>query len=137
MLIKNDLKKTDNQKVCTFANESIKYVAKNSKGKLVKVRIEKDLFESILYLALQRKMDMGRVLTYSLTPIPLSLCHIDGKINKTPKSTLTKELEKSSVLNNPEMGAAVIVDGMFFLHLLSGLPETSGFVSSLFFCQKD
>ena len=35
-----------------------------------------------------------------LTLIALSLCHIDDKMSKTTKSTLMKELEKSSVLNN-------------------------------------
>ena len=70
---------------------------------------------------------MGEVLTYPLTPVPLSLCHIDGSMNKTPKSTLMKELEMSCVLNNPKMVDVVIVDGMLFL--LSDLPETIGFVS--------
>ena len=72
---------------------------------------------------------MGEALTYPLTLAPLSLCYIDSRMNKTPKSTLMKELEKSSVLNNPEMVDMVTVDGMFFLHLLSDLPETFGFVS--------
>ena len=39
-----------------------------------------------------------------------------------------KELEKSSVLNNPEM-VVVIGEGMFFFHLRSDLPEIFGFVS--------
>ena len=88
-------KKLSKQKVYTFASEGVKFVAKSGKGKLVEVRMERDLFGSILFLALQRQIDMGEVLTYPLTPIPLSLCHIDGKMNKTPKSTLMKELEKS------------------------------------------
>ena len=117
------------QKVSTFANESMKYVARSGKAKLIEVRMERDLFGSILYLALQRKIDMGEALTYPLTLAPLSLCYIDSRMNKTPKTTLMKELEKSSVLNNPEMVDMVTVDGMFFLHLLSDLPETFGFVS--------
>ena len=32
-------------------------------------------------------------------------------------------------LNNPEMVDVLTVDGMFFFHLLSDLPETFGFVS--------
>ena len=72
---------------------------------------------------------MREVFTYPLTPVPLSLGHIDGRTNETTKSTLMKELGKSSVLNNPEMVDVVIFDGIFFLHLLSDLPETFGFVS--------
>ena len=34
-----------------------------------------------------------------------------------------KELEKSIVLHNPKMIDVVIIEGMFFLHLLSDLPE--------------
>ena len=95
--------------------------------------MEGDLFGSSLFLALQRQIDMGEVLTYPLTPIPLSLCHIDGKMNKTPKSTLMKELEKSSILSNPQSNDVAIVAGMFFLHLLSNLPETFGAVSKAIF----
>ena len=44
---------------------------------------------------------------------------------------LMKELEKPSVLNNPEMVDVVIIEGMFFLCLLSDLFETFGFVRSI------
>ena len=56
---------------------------RSGKGKLVEVRMERNLFGSILYLAPQRKIDMGEVLTYPLTSVPRSLCHIDSKMNKT------------------------------------------------------
>ena len=56
---------------------------------------------------------MAEVLTYPVTPIPLSLCHIDGKMSKTTKSTLTKDLEKSSVLNSPEMVGVVMLRECF------------------------
>ena len=79
-------KKLSKQKVSPSANESIKFVARSGKGNLVKVRMETDLFGSIMYLAVQRKIDVGEVLTYPLTTIPLSLCHIDGRINKAPTS---------------------------------------------------
>ena len=43
-----------------------------------------------------------------------------------------KELEKkSSVFNNPEMVDVVIAEEMFFLHLLSHLPETLEFDRSI------
>ena len=88
--------------------------------------MERALFGSILYLAPQRKIDMREVLTYPLTPVPLSLFHFDGRMNKTPKSTLMKKLEKSSVLNNPKIVDVVLANGMFFLHLHSDLPEIFG-----------
>ena len=45
-------KKLSKQKVSTLANEGIKYVTRSDKGKLVEVKMERDLFGSILYLAL-------------------------------------------------------------------------------------
>ena len=89
--------------------------------------MERNLFGIILYLALQRKIDMGEVLTYPLTPIPLNLCRIDGKMNKTFKNTFMKN---SSVLNNPEMVDVVIVNGMFFLNHLPDSTETLGFAGT-------
>ena len=71
------------------------------------------------------------------------MLYIDSKMGKTTKITLRKKLEKSSVLNNPEMVDVVIVEGIFFLDLLPDLPETIGLISrsilrKLFsFCQKD
>ena len=88
--------------------------------------MERDLFGSILCLALQRKINMEEDLDYPLTP---SLCHIDGKMSKTIKSTLMKELEKSSVWHNPEMLDVVTIEGMFFHHFPSNLPETFEFVN--------
>ena len=72
---------------------------------------------------------MEEVLSYPVTRILLSLCHIDSKMSKTTKSTLMKELQNSNILNNPEMAHAVRVKGMFFLDLLPELPEILGFVS--------
>ena len=62
--------------------------------------MEKDLSDGILFIALQRKVDMGMALQYPRTPIPLSLwCHVDGSMNTTSKSLLRQELEKTPVLN--------------------------------------
>ena len=85
-----------------------------------------------IVLSTAKKNRYGGVLTYPLTPLPLSLCHIDGSMNKKTKSTLMEELEKSSVLNNQEMVDVVIVDGMFLLRFLFNLPETFGFVRNLY-----
>ena len=41
----------------------------------------------------RKKVDMGEVLKYPLTPIPLSLCHVDGTMLNTPKSKLLQYME--------------------------------------------
>ena len=58
--------------------------------------------------------------------MPLSLCHTDGRIQSTPKSALLDEVKPrvTSVLS--EYIDVIIVDGMFFLHLLIHLPSTMG-----------
>ena len=94
-------------------------------SKLVEVRMERDLFGCILFLALQQKIDMGEVLKYPLTPIPpLSLCHVDGSMLKTTKVALLTDLEKRVQCNDPPSVDVLIIDGMFFLHLMHDLPAT-------------
>ena len=80
--------------------------------------MEPDLFGSIIFLALQRKIDIWEVLKYPQTPVPISCCHIDGSMLSTCKAALPKELEKRVKTVAPNSIESIIVDGMFFLHLL-------------------
>ena len=122
--------KITQQKVKTFANEGCKYVKKSKDNKIIQLTMERDLFGSILFIALQRKIDMGEILKYPLTPVPSSLCHIDGNMNKTPKAKLLDHLEKTTTVSrHPVTVHVLIIDGMFFLHLLQDLPETYGSIS--------
>ena len=72
------------QNILNFANEGKQYKIRGSNNSLMTVQIVQDLFGSILLLSLQRKIDMVEVLSYPLTPIPLSLCHTVGTMQKTP-----------------------------------------------------
>lgn len=66
----------------------------------------------ILAIALENKVDIKQVLEYPLTPVSLSLCHIDGLMNKTPKATLFQKLE-ACVTNIPfSLIDAYIVHGI-------------------------
>ena len=72
---------------------------------------------------------MGEVLKYPLTPVPLSLCHVDGSMHKSPKAALMKHLE-TKVVSQPSLSIDVtIIDAMFFLHLYQNLPATFGGVA--------
>ena len=42
--------------------------------------MQRDLFGRLLGISLNEKIDIKKVLTFPLTPVPLSLCHIDGTI---------------------------------------------------------
>ena len=81
------------QKILDVSNEGASYSLRGANNKLMAVEMVRDLFGSILFLALQRKIDMAEVLSFPLTPIPLSLSHADGNMLKTQKSKLIEELE--------------------------------------------
>ena len=88
--------------------------------------MERDLIGRILAIALDKKVDIAHVLSYPLTPIPLCCSHIDGEMNKTPKSALFKCLEKRQVPFNPKSIDVLIFNGFFLLHLFVDLPDTFG-----------
>ena len=85
------------QKLRTFAANGKRFKL-NTESKTVAIRMERDLFGSILFLALKKKVDMSSVLKYPLTPAPLSLCHVDGTMNQTPKlmSELASKIPEDS-----------------------------------------
>ena len=100
------------QKIHSFAKESSNFKLTN-KNKIIEVKMEQDLFRSILFLPLQRKIDIGEMLKFPLTPVPLCLAHIDGSMQKTRKSSLLKELETrviSKALSNTD---TFVIDGDF------------------------
>jgi hypothetical protein len=117
------------QKLKTFSSEVPKRQVIGNDNKIKAVTMMRDLFGSVLYLSLEKDIDMGLVLQYPLTPVPLSLSHIDGSMLKTPKVTLLKNLESRIVSIPPNNIDITVVDAMFYLHLQTNLPETFGAVS--------
>ena len=89
----------------------------------------RDLFVSILLLSLKQRIDMGEVLKYSLTQVPLSLANVDGSMKKTPKVKLLQELESRVASLKPASIDVMVVDAMFFLHLLVEPPSTFGSIA--------
>ena len=88
-----------------------------------------DLFGSILFLTLKRKIDMAEVLSFPLTPTLLSLRHADGTMLKTQKSKLMEELESRIFSEKANHVDVIIIDVMFFLHLWKDLPATFGTIA--------
>lgn len=59
--------------------------------KVHEITLQRDLFGHSLALSLDTTIDLEKVLCFPITPMPLSLCHIDchiGSLNKTDKSVL-------------------------------------------------
>ena len=71
------------QTIHSFATEGGTKNIKVGDGKTISACLIRDLFGSILFLSLERKADMAEVLSYPLTPVPLSLSHVDGAMLKT------------------------------------------------------
>ena len=117
------------RKIKNFATEAGIHKIRGPDQKVVAVSMVRDIFGSILYLSLQKKVDMAEVLKYPLTPVPLSLSHVDGTMQKTTKASLMKHLESKVVTNNPTRVDCTIIDAMFFLHLQFDLPTTFGEIS--------
>lgn len=57
--------------------------SKNFKAKEIKATV--DSFGRLLYLSVTKILDMLKVLSYPLNPLPLSLAHDDGYPKKTDK----------------------------------------------------
>ena len=69
---------------------------------------------------------MAEVLSFPLTPTPLSLSHVDGTMLKTQESKLIEELESRIFSEKSNHVDVTIIDVMFFLHLWKDLPATFG-----------
>ena len=69
---------------------------------------------------------MEKVFQFPLTPVPLSIGHIDGALNKTDKAKLLHRLEKVVESEPLEEIDAVIIDAMFYLHTIVNPPSSYG-----------
>lgn len=68
-------KPTRRRKVNNFAADAIKIKVLAKDQKVKEVCCTRDLFGRLLYLAASQNVDLETVLSYSLTPVPLSLSH--------------------------------------------------------------
>ena len=119
------------QTIHSFATEGGTKNIKVGDGKTISACLIRDLFSSILFLSLKRKADMAEVLSYPLTPVPLSLSHVDGTVLKTKKSTLTSTLEIKVITRPPDIVHETVIDASFFLYLQYNLPSTFGQVAKV------
>ena len=63
-----------------------------SKDKEKVIKYDKDPFQRFLVVSGSREIDLQDVLSYELSPVPLSIAHLNGSMRKTAKSNLLKEL---------------------------------------------
>ena len=73
---------------------------------------------------------MAEILRQPLTPVPLSLSHVDGTMLKSPKSALMKHLESKVKSTSTTSINVIIINTMFFMHLQVNLPDTFGGIAN-------
>lgn len=112
-----------------FSQDYLKKQKTMVAGKVQEVRIKRDLFGRMLSISIDHKVDIAKILSYPITPVPLSMCHFDGAICKTQKSVLMKSLEKGLQHHPPLHIDVSIIDGFFYLHTMKNVPKTFGNIS--------
>lgn len=112
-------------KLLTFSNECAKN-KRSQNPKISALKCTSSLMGRLVVLATNKEIDLQHILTYPLTPVPLTMCNADGVMAKTDKSTLFRKLEEFSKSKPPNAADACIVDGNFILYTLplSNLPKT-------------
>ena len=98
--------------------------------------MQRDLFGRLLAISVEENIDLEKVLSYPLTPLPLALCHLDGTHCKTDKSALMKSLERSINSEPPAYTDVVLIDGFFFTASYEGLAGYPGFARESFFLKR-
>ena len=63
-------------------------------GKIKELQGKRDIIGRLLYLAVIEDLDLHVVFTYPLTPVPLSLAHVNDTLHKTDKTKLMHKLEE-------------------------------------------
>ncbi|XP_028410493.1 uncharacterized protein LOC114533190 [Dendronephthya gigantea] len=121
--------KLERNKLQTFSS-SRKTTGKESKGKEINTKMNRNFFARLLVIAKSREIDLKEVLSYSLGAYPLSLATPTGGLVKTAKSKLFEIVESKA--GNPEVDIrnfhnnALIVDAMAVLQVMKGKWKTFG-----------
>ncbi|KAH9633488.1 hypothetical protein HF086_013165 [Spodoptera exigua] len=98
-------------------------------GKIQEVKIQRDLFGRMLGISMDYNIDISKILSYPITSVTLSMCHLDETIYKTDKSALMKCLEKEVEHDEPPQIDVIIIDGFFLLHTMKNVPKKFGSIS--------
>ena len=103
----------------SFASAAVPVRLPSKDRKIKELQGTRDLFGRLLYLATVMDINLHTVFAYPLTPVPMSLAHVDGSVMKTDKSKLMKKLEEHIISEAPASVDAFIVDAMFLIQSLT------------------
>ena len=108
-------------KIVNFATEN--FQRKNTSKKAAAIAQTKgtcDTFGRLLFLSIQRQIDIRSVFQHPLLPEPVCFAHPDGSIRNCPKSKVFHFLKTEVTSTPPTTVKTVIVDGMFLLRACIG-----------------
>ena len=104
-----------------FATEN--FERKNTSKKaaaIAQTKGTRDMFGRLLFLSIQRQIDIRSVFQYPLLPEPVCFAHPDGSIRNSPKSKVFHFLKTKVTSTPPTPVKTVIVNGMFLLRASIG-----------------
>ena len=110
------------QKLKTLSDVYTKKVT--CKGKEIVLKADRNLLGHIIVVAQTRKLEMKKVLSYLLGPIPWALANADGSLRKTDKAKFINDLAQNVPVFTEK--SACIVDGMSIVQKLDGNQKTFG-----------
>ena len=91
------------------------------------IKTSSDKFDRLLIICKSRDIDLEELLSYALSPVPISLGTTDGTPCKTVKVKRMHELDKDvEHLAQVSAGSALIVDRMTFIYQIQTMPSTFG-----------
>ena len=97
------------------------------KGKEIVLKADRNLFGHIIVVAQTRKLQMKKVLSYPLGPIPWVLANADGSLRKPDKAKFMNDIAQNvPVVEVFTDKSACIVDGMSIVQILDGNQKTFG-----------
>ena len=119
-------------KLASFETKSVK--SKVTKEKNIELKADKNVFSMMTIVAQTRQLDMKKVFSYPLGPVPWALATSSGSMRKTNKALLAQALEKMSTPVETLSGNIVaIVDAMSIVHKVKGNQKTFGELSKEIF----
>uniref|UniRef100_A0ABD2WFG9 Uncharacterized protein n=1 Tax=Trichogramma kaykai TaxID=54128 RepID=A0ABD2WFG9_9HYME len=110
----------------TYLNFANLQKIKKQNPKEKELQLQRDLFGQLLRISLEKTLDIDKVLSYPLTPVPLASCHLDGSICKTESDTLMRTFEQAASCATLETVDTIVYDGFFMLHRMKDVPVNFG-----------
>ena len=118
-----------NLKTLAHMHQTVKLSTSNNK--LIEYKQQGNIAFQLLMKSRDKKLDLEKLMTYPLTPVPFSIGLADGFLAKTDKSKgfryIVKDCDDAKLPQSEE--AVVIEDGNAIFHMLREIPPTFGEIS--------